>query len=82
MRIITPDGNRDYYDTAGWADQSVVFTRRAYTGGTEGRRIWDVPFLWPRGRNDHRPAHEDYTDIQFGICVVAGLRVAPRRVSA
>lgn len=72
MRIITPDGNRDYYDTAGWADQSVVFTRRAYKGGTDGRQIWDVPFLWPAGRNDHTSAQEDYTNIKFGVCVVAG----------
>lgn len=72
MRIIAPDGNRDYYDTAGWADQSVVFTRRAYTPKAENRQIWETPFLWPAGQDDRRYNKEDYTWVVFGMCVVAG----------
>lgn len=71
MRIIG-EGTRDYYDTAGWADQSRVFERVRYDQQTARRNNWGLPILLPKaitGRADERGVH---TEISFGICCVAG----------
>lgn len=67
MRIITQDGNRDYYDTAGWADQSCHFHRGDETEGT----FMTTPFLWPLEMSGKRKDDNTSTEIEFGVCVLA-----------
>lgn len=72
MRIIG-EGTRDYYDTAGWADQSRVFNRVRYSDEKSRQNKWRLPILFPTSVSsreaDDRGVH---TTISFGLCCVAG----------
>lgn len=69
MRIITTDGNRDYYDTAGWADQECLFHRASYDD--EGAPF-KLPFLWPEEVSTRRAGRSTYMETDYGICMIAG----------
>ncbi len=72
MRIIG-DGNRDYYDTAGWANQENIFQRVAYDPEIAKKTIWKTPFLWAGIMDDRRMMSDaPYRSLSFGLCLVAG----------
>lgn len=72
MRIVG-ENTRDYYDTAGWADQSRVFQRFRYDRQAARENHWRLPVLFPKamtpGQADEQGVH---TEISFGACCVAG----------
>lgn len=70
MRIIGPHPTRDYYDTAGWSDHEVFFSRSPKDRAEVLR--FQAPFSWPDLLSGPRDADGSRIVGRFGMVLMGG----------